>query len=117
MGELVGRPTGKFTEAGKPIFRTSEGEDVSEKSMTIPYKDKFVNIPSIHKGVRKSEDEVVNMLEKGRISPTSTHNTMEEAISAAKERSNNLIKKANGGMIKSASSRADGIVIRGKTRA
>jgi hypothetical protein len=117
MSELVGRPTGKFTEAGKPIFRTPEGEDVSEKSMSIPYKDKFVNIPSIHKGVRKSEDEIFNMLEKGRISPTSIHNTMEEAISAAKERSSNLVKKAKGGMIKSASSRADGIVIRGKTRA
>jgi len=117
MSELVGRPTGKFTEAGKPIFRTPEGEDVSEKSMSIPYKDKFVNIPSIHKGVRKSEDEVVNMLAKGRINPTSTHDTMEEAISAAKERSSNLVKKAKGGMIGSASSRADGCAIRGKTRA
>jgi hypothetical protein len=117
MGELVGRPTGKFTEAGKPIFRTPEGEDVSEKSMTIPYKDKFVNIPSIHKGVRKSEDEVVNMLGKGRVKPTSTHDTLEEAVSAAKERSDNLIRKAKGGKISSASARADGCCVKGKTRA
>ena len=117
MGELVGRPTGKFTEAGKPIFRTSEGEDVSEKSMSIPYKDKVVNIPSIHKGIRKSEDEIIDMLAKGRINPTSTHDTMEEAVSAAKERSSNLVKKAKGGKIYSASKRADGIAIRGRTRA
>jgi hypothetical protein len=115
MGELVGRPTGKFTKAGKPTFITPDGEEVSEKSMTFPYKDKFVNIPSIHKGVRKSEDEVINMLEKGRVKPTSTHDTMEDAIKAAKERSANLMKK--GGKVKSASSRADGCAVRGKTRA
>ena len=114
MGDLVGRPTGKFSTAGKPIFRTAEGEDVSEKSMSIPYKDKFVNIPSIHKGVRKSEDEVISMLEKGRVKPTSTHDTMDEAVKAAKERSTSLKK---GGKVRSASERADGCAIRGKTRA
>ena len=118
MGNLVGRPTGQFSKAGKPIFRTPEGEDVSEKSMSIPYKDKFVNIPSIHKGVHKSEDEVIGMLKKGRVKPTSTHDTMDEAVKAAKERSTNLKK---GGKVTpkrtSASKRADGCAIRGKTRA
>jgi hypothetical protein len=115
MGDLVGKPTGRFTKAGKPTFMTPDGEEVSEKSMSIPYKDKFVNIPSIYKGVRKSEDDVINMLEKGRVKPTSTHDTMEDAIKAAKERSANLMKK--GGQVKSASKRADGCAIRGKTRA
>ena len=115
MGDLVGKPTGRFTKAGKPTFMTPEGEEVSEKSMSIPYKNKFVNIPSIHKGVRKSEDDVIDMLEKGRAKPTSTHDTMDEAVKAAKERSSNLMRK--GGQVKSASSRADGCCIRGKTRA
>jgi NADPH:quinone reductase-like Zn-dependent oxidoreductase len=115
MGDLVGKPTGRFTKAGKPTFITPDGEEVSEKSISIPYKDKFVNIPSIHKGVRKSEDEVIDMLEKGRVKPTSTHDTMDEAVKAAKERSANLMKK--GGKVKSASQRADGCAIRGKTRA
>jgi hypothetical protein len=115
MGELVGRPTGKFSKAGKPIFRTSEGEDVSEKSISVPFKDKFINIPSVHKGVRLSEDEIMNRLEKGRLKPTSEHDSMEDAIKAAKERSNNLMKK--GGKVKSASARADGCAVRGKTRA
>jgi hypothetical protein len=115
MGDLVGKPTGKFTKAGKPTFMTPDGEEVSEKSISIPYKDKFVNIPSIHKGVRKSEDEVIDMLEKGRIKPTSLHDTMDEAIKAAQERSATLMKK--GGKVRSASKRADGCAIRGKTRA
>ena len=114
MPDLVGRPTGKFSKAGKPMFRTPEGEDVSEKSITLPFKDKFVNIPSIHKGVKLSDDEVMSRLEKGRLKPTSEHDSMEDAIKAAKERSTNLKK---GGKVKSASSRADGCAIRGKTRA
>ena len=114
MGELVGRPTGQFSKAGKPMFRTSEGEDVSEKSISVPFKDKFINIPSIHKGVRLSEDEIMNRLEKGRLKPTSEHDTMDDAVKAAKERSANLKK---GGKVKSASSRADGCAVRGKTRA
>ena len=115
MGDLVGRPTGKFSKAGKPIFRTPEGEDVSEKSISLPFKGKVVNIPSIHKGVRLSEDDVIDKLEKGRLKPTSEHETMEDAVKAAKERSANLMKK--GGSVKSASSRADGCAVRGKTRA
>ena len=114
MPDLVGRPTGKFSKAGKPMFRTPEGEDVSEKSITLPFKDKFVNIPSIQKGVRLSDDEIMDRLQKGRLKPTSEHDTIEDAVKAAKERSANLKK---GGKVKSASSRADGCAIRGKTRA
>ena len=114
MGDLVGRPTGQFSKAGKPMFRTPEGEDVSEKSITLPFKDKFVNIPSIQKGVRLSDDEIMDRLQKGRLKPTSEHDSMEEAVKAAKERSTNLKK---GGKVKSASARADGCAIRGKTRA
>ena len=114
MGNLVGRPTGQFSKAGKPMFRTPEGEDVSEKSISLPFKDKFVNIPSIQKGVRLSEDEVMDKLKKGRLKPTSEHDSMEDAVKAAKERSANLKK---GGSVKSASARADGCAIRGRTRA
>ena len=114
MRELVGKPTGQFSKAGKPIFRTPEGEDVSEKSITVPFKNKFINIPSIQKGVRLSDDEVIDRLKKGRLNPTSTHDTVEEANEAAIKRSKGLKK---GGKVKSASSRADGCAIKGKTRA
>ena len=98
MGDLVGKPTGRFTKAGKPTFVTPEGEEVSEKSISVPFKDKFINIPSIHKGVRLSEDEIMNRLEKGRLKPTSEHDSMEDAIKAAKERSAALLRK--GGKVK-----------------
>jgi hypothetical protein len=98
MGDLVGKPTGRFTKAGKPTFMTSEGEEVSEKSISIPYQDKFINIPSIHKGKKLSDDEILDRLNKGRLSPTSTHDSMDEAIKSAKERSANLLKK--GGKVK-----------------
>jgi hypothetical protein len=100
FSNLVGRPTGQFSEAGKPIFRTSAGEDVSEKSTTLPYKGKYINTPSIIKGVQRSDDEIVGRLEKGRIKPTSTHDTVQDAIEAAKSRSSGLIKQAKGGKVK-----------------
>jgi hypothetical protein len=115
MGDLVGKPSGRFTKAGKPTFITPEGEEVSEKSVTLPMDGKFVNIPSIHKGMKLSDDEIMDKLKKGRLNPTSTHDTIEDAVKAAKERSANLMKK--GGKVKSASARADGCAVRGKTRA
>ena len=36
MAEKVGVPTGQTTEAGRPVFKTPEGELISEKSITIP---------------------------------------------------------------------------------
>jgi hypothetical protein len=96
----VGRPTGQFSEAGKPLFRTSDNELVSEKSITLPYKGKYINTPSIIKGVQRSDDEIANRLEKGRIKPTSTHDTIEDAVEAAKARSSGLIKKKRGGKVK-----------------
>jgi hypothetical protein len=111
MGDLVGKPTGRFTKAGKPTFMTPEGEEVSEKSTTLSYKDKFVNIPSIHKGVRLSDDEIMDRLQKGRLKPTSEHDTIEDAVKAAKERSANLMKK--GGQVKA---RGCGIAQKGLTK-
>jgi hypothetical protein len=96
----VGRPTGQFSEAGKPLFRTSDNELVSEKSITLPYKGKYINTPSIIKGVQRSDDEIANRLEKGRIKPTSTHDTIEDAVETAKARSSGLIKKKRGGKVK-----------------
>lgn len=97
MRELVGKPTGKFSKAGKPMFRTPEGEDVSEKSVTLPQGNKFVNVPSIQKGIRLSNDEISDQLNKKRLSPTSTHDTLEEAVTAAKARSGGLKR---GGSVK-----------------
>ena len=99
MAEQVGTKTGQKTSAGKEVYKTPEGESVSEKSVTIKFGDNaYVNAPSIHNGKRYTEDEIKEMLLEGIIKPTSRHDTLEEAIKAAKTRSDNLLK--GGGMAK-----------------
>lgn len=103
--KLVGTPTGKFTyykgkPTGRQVYKTSKGENVSEKSTTFPiYRgrlgeyNKFVNAPTIYDGVKYSSDEVQDMYENKKIKATSEHKTQEEAIKAAEERSKNLTFK------------------------
>ena len=86
----VGKKTGKQTQAGRDVYETPEGEMVSEKSTTIEYKGKWINVPTIHGGKQHSEDELIEMLDKGLIKPTSAHDKLEEAIQAAQSRSNSL---------------------------
>ena len=86
----VGKKTGKQTQAGRNVYETPEGEMVSEKSTTIEYKGKWINVPTIHGGKQYSEDELMEMLDKGLIKPTSAHDKLEEAIQAAQSRSNSL---------------------------
>jgi hypothetical protein len=99
MAEKVGVPTGQTTEAGRPVFKTPEGELISEQSITIPMGGKFINVPSIYDGVRYSEDKIIDMLKKNMIEATSVHDSMEEAIEAAKSRSSKLLAK--GGSMES----------------
>ncbi len=99
MAETVGTKTKQKTSAGKDVYKTPEGESVSEKSVTIKFGDgAYVNAPSIHEGKRYTEDEIKKMLLEGIIKPTSRHDTLEEAIESAKKRSDNLLK--DGGMAK-----------------
>ena len=86
----VGKKTGKQTQAGRDVYETPEGEMVSEKSTTFEYKGKWINIPTIHGGKQYSEDQLMEMLDKGLIKPTSTHDELEEAIQAAQSRSDSL---------------------------
>jgi Arc/MetJ-type ribon-helix-helix transcriptional regulator len=86
----IGKPTGKVTKAGRPVYKTPEGEEVSEKSVTISMNGKWVNAPSIWNGKRIDEDGVEKLLKEGAIKPTSVHDTLEEAVKAAEKRSSEL---------------------------
>lgn len=99
MAEKVGKKTGQTTEAGRPVYKTPDGELVSEKSATIKLGNKYINVPSIHDGVMYSEDELLQMLKENKIEATSVHDSVEEAVQAAKERSTNLLAK--GGSMES----------------
>ena len=98
MAETVGTKTEQKTSAGKNVYITPEGESVSEKSVTLKVGDEYVNVPSIHDGIMYSEDAIYDMLVEGSIKPTSKHKTVEDAVKAAQERSDNLVF-AEGGAV------------------
>ena len=89
-GVLVGEDTGKTTQAGRTVYKTPEGEMVSEKSTTFKYKGKWINIPSIVMGEKLEDYELKELLDDGLIEPTSIHDELEEAEKAAEERSDSL---------------------------
>jgi hypothetical protein len=94
----VGKKTNKTTQAGRPVYKTSDGEMVSEKSTTFKYKGQWINIPTIHKGYKYDQKTLIKMLDAGIIKPTSTHKNESSASKAARERSDRL-KYNKGGMI------------------
>jgi|14_taG_2_1085336.scaffolds.fasta_scaffold00782_11 hypothetical protein len=93
----VGKKTGKKTQAGRDVYKTPEGELVSEKSTTFKYKGKWVNVPTIFDGKSYDEETLILMLEADIIKPTSVHNSLKEATEAARKRSDSL-KFNEGGM-------------------
>jgi hypothetical protein len=102
-GRGVGSPTDYVTDKGRRVYETPNREKVSEKSITIKIDDKYLNFPSIYKGIRYDETDVREMYEDGKISPTSTHDSLKDASKAAKDRSSKMkyIKKpyAYGGRV------------------
>ena len=97
MSDKVGKKTGKKTQAGKDVYVTPEGKNVSEISRTFKYKGKWINVPSIHKGREYDQKTLKLMLEAEVIKPTSTHDSRTEAEAAARDRSDRL-KFDEGGM-------------------
>ena len=95
----VGTKTGKSTQAGRDVYKTEDGENVSEKSTTFKYKGQWINVPSIHKGYQYDDDILRMMLDAEVISPTSTHKSESDAVKAAVERSKSL-KFNEGGDVK-----------------
>ena len=63
------------------------GEKVSEKSVTLQMGDTWINVPSIHGGKMYNQAQLEQMLINGKIQPTSTHNSEQEAVDAAMSRS------------------------------
>ena len=96
-GPLDGTPTKEVTQHGRRIYETPEGERVSEKSKTLFFNGKWVNVPSIHDGVQHdSEDRLRNMLKHGKIQATSEHQSRMEAEEAAASRSNMMKSHVKG---------------------
>ena len=105
INQVGSRPVGLMTEftteAGRPIYISHNGEIVSEKSTTIPYNGKYVNVPSIHDGIEYSEFELIKLLDEKKIKPTSTHKTQELAVKAAQKRSPSLMSEETARAVES----------------
>ena len=97
MSDKVGKKIGKKTQAGKDVYETPEGKNVSEISSTFEYKGKWINVPSVHKGYEYDDATLRLMLEAGVIKPTSVHDSRTEAEAEADARSDRL-KFDKGGM-------------------
>ena len=104
--EKVGVLTDEISTAGRPIYKTPEGEMVSEKSTTFKYKGSWINIPTIHNGYSYDEEELRIMLDNNIIKPTSTHKNLKAAEKAAKERSPTLRGFNPGGSVEGQTQKA-----------
>jgi hypothetical protein len=89
-GTPAGKKTEKITRVGKPVYETSEGEMVSEQSRTLKLGDLYYNVPSIHDGKKYTDEQLVELLNKNLISPTSVHSSLEGALDESKFRSSTL---------------------------
>ena len=112
----VGTKTGSKTQAGRDVYKTPEGEMVSEKSTTFKYKGKWINVPTIHNGYAYDDDILRMMLDAEVIEPTSTHKSKEDAIKSAVERSKSL-NFNEGGDVASQTEEALGWAAEGKNLA
>jgi hypothetical protein len=106
--KLVGKKTSKKTRVGRPVYKTSQGEFVSEKGVSIPLnksKTKWLNAPSIYNGVKYSEKDVLKFYKQGKINKSEfkiIEGSAEDAKKESIKRSNSLmpkIKKKTGGAV------------------
>jgi len=91
MPKTAGVKTGVKTRIGRDVYKTSSGENISEKSVTLQMDDKIINVPSVHDGKIYTRSELEDKLNKNEISPTSYHKSFEEAGEEASFRSSTLM--------------------------
>ena len=91
-GKPLKYKAGRTTSAGKTVYVKGQdfgAELVSEKSRTLEADGKYINVPSIHNGEIFTVPQLRTLLQIKEIKPTSTHDTLKEAVNAAKKRSQN----------------------------
>ena len=89
-GTPAGKKTEKITRVGRPVYETPEGEMVSEQSRTLKLGNLYYNVPSIHDGKKYTDEQLVELLDKNLISPTSVHSSLEGALDESEFRSSTL---------------------------
>jgi hypothetical protein len=97
---------GLMTSADRMIYQDEEGENYSEKTVTLETAEGWVNIPSVDAvGAILSDEELEAFLEEnGPVDPVTgaaldTYTTVEEAVEAAQTRTDDLSVEVSEGML------------------
>jgi|9_EtaG_2_1085328.scaffolds.fasta_scaffold09805_2 hypothetical protein len=85
------------SKAGKPVYKTDEGELVSEKTIGVEMDGKEYTIPTVHKGKILEDEEAIDLFRKGKIKPVAVSDSPEEGDKKAEQRSKGLLDMNVGG--------------------
>ena len=85
------------SKAGKPVYKTDEGELVSEKTIGVEMDGKEYTIPTVHKGKILEDEEAIDLFKKGKIKPVAVADSPEEGDKKAEQRSKKLLDMNIGG--------------------
>ena len=105
-GKPLKHKAGRTTSAGRTVYVKGQdfgAELVSEKSRTLEADGKYINVPSIHNGEIFTVPQLRTLLRNKEIKPTSTHDTLKDAVAEAKKRSQDMRMTkdyANGGGVR-----------------
>ena len=85
------------SKAGKPVYKTDEGELVSEKTIGVEMDGKEYTIPTVYKGKILEDEEAIDLFRKGKIKPVAVADSPEEGDKKAEQRSKGLLDMNVGG--------------------
>lgn len=77
-------------QTGKPMLKNPDGSVSTEESITVEVDGRYYNIPTIYNGVRLPPQAAELLFKAGQNKPLGEYQTLEEAVAAAKARSNSL---------------------------
>ena len=96
---------GLMTSADRMIYQDEDGENYSEKTVTLETAEGWVNIPSVDAegGILSDEELEAFLEENGAVDPVTgapldTYKTVEEAVEAAQMRTDDLSDEVSEGM-------------------
>lgn len=99
------REGGLMTSADRMVYQDEDGENYSEKTITLETADGWVNIPSVDAegGIMSDEELEAFLEENGPVDPVTgapldTYPTVEEAVEAAQMRTDDLSDEVSEGM-------------------
>jgi hypothetical protein len=85
------------SKAGKSVYKTDEGELVSEKTIGVEMDGKEYTIPTVYKGKILEDKEAIDLFRKGKIKPVAVSDSPEEGDKKAEQRSKGLLDMNIGG--------------------